>query len=194
MSENETSAQPQEPVKRKRGRPRKNPVEREAMREPQGKRWKMRANPNWEDMDATSLDVPDRYRVPPHMVPDGMSLQWVTSSVFGQDVPQHRSNFERNGWTPIHQDDFDGQFDGMFMPKGKTGEVTVDGLTLMARPKEITDRAKHREVVAAYEQVAIKEKALRGGDLPISLDASHPSAIKSNRITKSLERVEIPEK
>jgi hypothetical protein len=45
----------------------------------------------------------------------------------------------------------------------------------------------------AREQVAIKEAALRYGDLPIALDARHPSAVNSNRINKSFERVEVPE-
>ena len=185
------------PVKRPRGRPRKNPLiereaPREALREDQGKPLKMRAKPNWETMDAFGPETPDRYRIDPSLIPDGMSAQWVTDTVFGQGVPQHRSEFERGGWTPVHQDDFDGQFDGMFMPKGKQGEINVDGLVLMVRPEEITKKAHYKNRVKAHQQVAIKEQALRGGDLPISLDPSHPSAVRTNRISKSLERVEIP--
>ena len=68
----------------------------------------------------------------------------------------------------------------------------MDGLVLMARPKEINDAARRRDNLKAREQVQIKEKALRGGDLPVSLDASHPSAVRQNRINKSMERIEVP--
>lgn len=181
-------------IRRGPGRPKKAVADREPMREPMEKasRWKMRATPNWETMDASGSETPDRYRIDPSLVPDGMSLQWVTDSVYGQAMPRHRSDFERGGWTPVHQEDFDGQFDGLFMSKGQSGEINVDGLVLMARPKELTERAEHKNRMKAYEQVSIKERALRGGDLPVSLDPTHPSAISSNRVNKTLERVEIP--
>ena len=183
-------------VKRRPGRPRKNPeVEREVMREPvSSKRFKMRAAPNWETVDPDAVDSPDRLRINPDLIPAGMSAQWVTDSVIGQGVPQHRSEFERKGWTPVHQDDFDGQFDGLFMPKGAGGEINVEGLVLMMRPKEMSLKAERNDKRKAYEQVAIKEAALTGGDLPgVSLDTSHPSARNSNRIKKSREAIEIPD-
>lgn len=179
-------------VKRPRGRPRKNPVEREVVREPV-KTWKMRATPNWETVDPAAVDSPDRLRINKDLIPDGMSALWVTDSVLGQGVPQHRAEFERKGWTPVHQDDFDGQFNGMFMPKDRQGEINSDGLVLMMRPKQMTDKAELSNKRKAYEQVAIKEAALTGGDIGVTLDAQHPSAKNSNRIRKSVERIEIPE-
>jgi hypothetical protein len=195
MSEQEMQA---DDHKRGPGRPRKDAgVERDPQRNPDDqspRRFKMRATPNWESFDASSEETPDRLKIDPSLIPDGMSAQWVTDSIYGQSMAQHRAEFERKGWTPIHQDDFDGQFDGMFMPRGAKGEITVDGLVLMMRPKEITDRARFEDRRKAIEQVAIKEQALRGGDLPVSLDARHPSAVNSNRITKSVERIDIPDK
>ncbi len=177
-----------EEIKRPVGRPRKN---LEPKQPP--KQFKMRAKPNWENFDPTEDETPDRLRVPPDKVPEGMSLQWVTDSVYGQGVPQQRADVERQGGTPVHQDDFDGQFDGMFMPKGSTGEINVEGLVLMARPREFTHKAKLAEQRKAREQVFIKEQALRGGDIPIPLDPRHPSAISTNRITKTMERIAVPE-
>lgn len=177
-----------QPIKRPRGRPRKNPLERQPPRE-----YKMRARPNWETYDAGDEETPDKLRIRDGLIPEGMSAQWVTDSVLGQPVPQHRAQFERKGWTPVHQDDFDGQFNGMFMPKDAPGEINVDGLVLMMRPRELTNQARKKDRQAAYEQVAIKERALKGGDIPISLDARHPSAVNSNRITKTMERVVVPE-
>jgi len=176
-------------VKRGPGRPRKNPVPEAPKAEPKRK---MKAKPNWENYDASADETPDRLRISPDMVPDGMALQWVTDSVYGQPVPQHRADFERKGWTPVHQSDFDGIYDGMFMPKGIDGEIGVEGLVLMARPKEFSDKAKALDHRRAREQVFIKEQALRGGDIPISLDARHPSALGTNRINKSVERLDIP--
>jgi hypothetical protein len=63
----------------------------------------------------------------------------------------------------------------------------------MMRPKELNDRAKLRERRAAMEQVAIKEQALKGGDVGTSLDSRHATALQSNRISKSVERLTIPE-
>jgi hypothetical protein len=170
-------------------------VEREPVREAvSSKKFKMRAAPNWETVDPNAQDSPDRLRINPDLIPAGMSAQWVTDSVIGQGVPQHRSEFERRGWTPVHQDDFDGQFNGMFMPKDAEGEINVEGLVLMMRPKEMTLKAERENKRKAYEQVAIKEAALTGGDLPgVSLDTSHPSARNANRIRKSREALEIPE-
>lgn len=184
------------PVKRGRGRPRKTPlVEREPLRDevresPKTSKYKMRATPNWEDVDPLAGDSADRLKIDPGLIPDGMTAMWVTDSVLGQPVPQHRSEFERKGWTPVHQDDFDGQFNGMFMKKNAPGEINVEGLVLMMRPKELSDRAELQDRRRARNQVMIKEQALRGGDIPISLDTKHPSV--SNRINKTMERIEVP--
>ncbi len=178
---------------KRRGRPPKIRQEPVIEREPtRTKNFKMRARPNWETVDPNAMDSPDRLKIDPSLIPEGMSAQWVTDSVLGQGVPQHRADFERKGWTPVHQDDFDGQFDGMFMPKGKNGEINVEGLVLMMRPKEMTDKAELQNRRQAYNQVAIKEQALRGGDIPVTLDAQHESARRTNRINKTMERIEIP--
>jgi hypothetical protein len=190
MDETEARA----PVEKRRpGRPKKQPVvEREPLREPT--KYKMRAAPNWESVDPNASDSPDRLKIDPSLIPEGMSAMWVTDTVLGQGVPQHRSKFEQGGWTPIHQSDFDGQFNGMFMPRDAEGEINVEGLVLMMRPKELTARAEKADRRRAQEQVAIKEQALTGGDMPgVSLDARHQSATNTNRIRRSVERIEVPE-
>lgn len=181
------------PEKRPRGRPRKNPaVERDVKREPI--KHKMRAAPNWETVDPTADDSPDRLKINPDLIPEGMSALWVTDSVMGQSFHHHRSDFEKKGWTPVHQDDFDGQFNGMWMKRGDEGEINVGGLVLMMRPKQLTDKARKEDRRRAHEQVQIKEQAWRSGDLPgVSLDAQHPNAVKANRISRSIERITIPE-
>ena len=162
-------------------------------REPVSSKHKMKAKPNWEDVDLEAEETPDRLKIADHLIPDGMSLLWVTDSVYGQSMPQHRAKFERMGWTPVHQEDFDGQLNGLFMPAGAEGEIKSDGLVLMARPREMTEAAARKDARKAREQVLIKENALRSGDLPVTLDAAHPSAVQSNRISKSYERISIPD-
>lgn len=178
-------------VKRGPGRPRKNPIEREEMRPK--KTWKMRSSPNWESVDPTIEDSPDQLRIAPHLVPEGMSLQWVTEAVLGKPMPERLAGFERKGWTVVHNDDFDGQLDGLFNKKGAQEPIRKDGMVLVARPKEMTAKARRRDHMAALEKVKIKEQALRGGDVGTTLDAQHQTALRFNHITKSTERIAIPE-
>jgi hypothetical protein len=153
----------------------------------------MRAAPNWVDVDLSEADNPDKLHIPPSMVPEGMSFQWVTESVLGQPFAQHRAGFEKKGWTPVHQDDFDGQLDGMFMPKGAEGEIKMTGMVLMARPSEMTERAKRADKRAAMEQVQIKEQAWRHGDIGTTLDSRDQSAVGFNHIRKSVEKLVAPD-
>lgn len=181
-------------IKRGPGRPRKvSYIERDPMREATQKPLKMRAKPNWESIDPNAPDTPDRLHIDASLIPEGMSLQWVTNSVFGQETPQHRSKFEARGWTPVHQEDFDGQFNGLFGSRDAPGEINVDGLVLMARPIELTQAATKREKIKAMDQVRLKEQGLLSGDVNTGFDPTHPSAIRSNKINKTLERIEIPE-
>lgn len=155
-----------------------------------GRQWKFKVKPNWEGMNPNE-DNPDRFHIPREMLPEGYDFQWVTHTVYGQEMVQHRADFERHGWTPAHQEDFDGRFDGMFMPRGQEGEINNGGLVLMYRPMELSIEAKKKELRAAKEQLAIKEAALRGGDLPgVSLDTQHESV--RNKVSRSWERIAVP--
>ncbi len=152
--------------------------------------WTIGDIPNWESNEGAESRS-DRLHIPAHMHPEGMTLQWITTSVYGQDMSQHRMGYERMGWTPVDPQGGDGRFDGMYMPKGYKGEINVDGLVLMMRPEEMTRKARHLEKMEALERVAIKEQQLRGGDLGIP-GADHPSALRTNKISRSLEQITIP--
>ena len=159
------------------------------------KTWNMKAKPNWEEYGATDDEAtPDRLRIDRSLFPEGMDLVWVTNSVFGQPMPDRRQVFEKRGWTPVHQTDFDGQFNGMFMKKDDPGEITVDGSVLMARPVEISEKARQVDRRAALNQVRLKEQSWRAGDIGTTLDSRHESALTSNRINRTIERLDIPEK
>jgi hypothetical protein len=122
-------------------------------------------------------------------VPDGMSYQWITDSIFGQHQPQRRSRFERKGWLPVPAE----RHDGVWTPRGYDGEINVDGCVLMERPAEYTKMARDHDKRKAREQVWIKEQQLRGGDVGVTLDSQHRSALNSNKISKSYEPIRIPD-
>jgi hypothetical protein len=107
-----------------------------------------------EDFTYTIDEDEDRLKVPPEMIPDGMSYQWITDSIFGQSQPQRRARFERKGWMPVPSE----RHDGIWMPKGYRGEINVDGLVLMERPAEYTNMAVKNDKKKAREQVWIKEQ------------------------------------
>ena len=179
-----------------KGVPRKPKIESSAPQAqpapPPVRRSVMKAKPNWEEYDA-SEDSEDRLHIGKDLFPPGFDFQWIVDSVYGQQMPQHRAQFERKGWTPVHQEDFDSVFDGKFMPKGAQGEINVDGLVLMARPLEFSIRAKQADQRKAVEAVQIKQQQIMGGEMPgVSLDSRHPSAVKSNRINRTYEPVPIP--
>jgi hypothetical protein len=182
-------------IRRGRGRPSKSPIEREPQRE--SNKFKMRSNPNWETVDPFAEDTPDQLRIMPSLIPEGLSFQWVTESIYGKPMPERLAMFERKGWTVVHNDDFDGQLDGLYNKRGSTEPVRKDGMVLVARPVEMTIKARARDKQQALEKVRIKEQALFGGELlsekGVTLDATHRSAVGFNRINKSVERLTIPD-
>lgn len=157
---------------------------------------KMKARPNWEgdDFVGVGMDGVDRLRIDPAIVQDlyrdGVALQWVTKSVRGQETPQELSKMTRGGWTPVHQSDFDGLLDGMFMPKGQDDVITVDDCMLVARPVEIHEKARRSRDRDAVRPLQITEEQL-GHGIPNVTGSNHKSV--NNSIKKSVERVEIPE-
>ena len=176
--------------------PRKNPgIEREPKHE--APRWTMKARSDWSEFTSVD-DFGEAHVSPQHIdpaeIPEGFDMRWVTDSVYGKPFAEWRANAERNGWAPVNPEDFDHQFDGRWAPKGAQGECRVEGQVLMARPLHLSQRAKVKDNRAALEQVFIKEQALTGGNMKgVSLDTTHKSALQSNRINKSYERVSIPE-
>ena len=188
------------PVKRGPGRPPKaKPAEAEAA--PSPSKFKMKAKPNWEEISPLDEQTPDKYKFPPSIeakLPTDLSFQWVRNTIVGQEDPQWRGGFEKTGWTPVHQEDFDGLLDGVFMRKGDASEINVGGMVLMARPKELSDKAKLQQQREARQQVAIREQALLNGDVGVTLDGTHKSALSTNRINRQFDggfqRLSVPEK
>ena len=160
---------------------------------PSGSRWIMKAG-RWDEsaIEDVSGESGDMLRISEDLLPEGITLQWVTSTVYGQEQPQHRAKFERAGWIPVHPEDFDGRFDSMFAPKGVKGGINRDGLVLMAKPTDLVEKSRRKDHADARRQVQIKEQALYGGEID-AMGADHPSATKFNHVRRSMEPVRIPE-
>jgi hypothetical protein len=176
------------PIKRKAGRPKgaKNKPKTEPdMREPM--REALRDDKAFIYKPDEEID---RLRVPKEMIPDGMEYLWVTSSIYGQPQPQRLARFQKQGWVPVPAS----RHDGLFMPKGWQGAIEIDGLVLHERSKKISDMARAHEINKARNQLRTKEMQLLGGGMDgVTLDTQHPTALRTNRINKSYEKIEIPE-
>ena len=132
-------------------------------------------------------------RLEKHEYPQDFDLQWVTVAVWGRPEMQNRARYERGGWVAVHQEDFGGLYRGRFMPSNVEGEITKDGLVLMARSKSWSDRAKSIDINRARQRVQIKEQQLRMGDLNgVTLAPDHPTAVRSNIIERSIDTVSMP--
>jgi hypothetical protein len=129
--------------------------------------------------------------IDPKDFPDQFDLQWVTSEVFGQPT-NRRMRFEQRGWESVHGDDFDGRYDGRFMPAGHNGEIKMEGMVLMARPKAWSNKARQEDQRAAQQAVRVKADQLGAGQIPGVTGADHPSALRSNYLRKQVGRLEVP--
>jgi hypothetical protein len=169
---------------------------REPMREakrPEAPKLTMKNRPTgWDDVVEIEMDSADPLHIDPSQVPEGFSMRWVMDTCFGKSFPEHRSQAERNGWTPVDPTgDFDGKFAYLATVTGGK-EIRRDGLCLMARPKELSDRSRLAERMAAAVPMGEIHKKLHGG---VDVEGGdHISARKFNHVKRSIERLEIPEK
>ena len=151
--------------------------------------WTMKAGNNW-DGAVLEDDLPDRFHIPKDQFPEGMDLQWVTETVFGQNM-QRLAKFEKAGWTPVHASDFDGRFAGRWTTKGADEYIKDGGVILCARPIEISLERKKQEDNRAKQELRMKEQAFLGGGIDAS-GANHPSATRFNHINRTVERIDVP--
>lgn len=98
----------------------------------------------------------DKYRIDPHMIPDGWSYEWKRKSVLGKDDPSYQVELERKGWEPVPA-----ARHPSYMPDGgKYVTIERDGMVLMERPLELTIEARQIEHRKARLQVRNKEEQL----------------------------------
>lgn len=92
----------------------------------------------------------NRFEIEHDRIPEGMSYQWIATTVIGKDNREELVAMQQNGWTPV--------------PAGRHPELTGakpddetpierGGQMLHERPAEITDMVRDDEAEAAAEQM-----------------------------------------
>jgi|SRR6516225_5417542 hypothetical protein len=120
---------------------------------------------------------------------DGYVVEWKAVEVLGQ--PQKEGSWLSNGWEPCLRSDFGGLLKNIGDQGGPDdSHVQVGGLTLMIRPKQMHDVAKQHQKREAQDNVDQIQGLLNHG-IPVR-GGSHPTALRSNKINRSYERIEIP--
>lgn len=110
----------------------------------------------------------------------GFDLQWCTQSVFGQEQTRHWTQLQMNGWEPLCEEMFPGQ------------DVFVGGVVLCARPMTISRKARKLEAEKARAPIVGREQMLGISGVPGVTGGNHPSALRHNRISRTIEKIEIP--
>lgn len=141
------------------------------------------------DRQAALEEENDMLHIPDEIIPDGMRYNWKTLSVLGMQQSRRFGRYEATGWSPVPAS----RHPGLFTPRDYEGQIEYDGLVLMEKPEELCRQTEAREYMKARGQVQAKEQQLKGGDVGTTLDGRHKSALRTNKINKSYERIDIPE-
>lgn len=189
MSDQHTESE----IKRGPGRPRIHPVREEPIRSSSAREVKI-ADALGRARSKTRTRIGahhDKFHIPPHLIPDGVSLQWITHENAGKPEIQRVQSFIANGWEPVPAD----WFPGMFLPDGSNEHILVEGLGLYWRPMELTEQARAEEQEAAYRAVRGNEERMLGGVADaVKFDTQHPTARRVTSLHKTKERyIPIPD-
>lgn len=88
--------------------------------------------------------------------PPGWTYEWKTHTVFNKSFPHYTNQLLRSGWAPVpasrHRE--------LLFPEYTDESIILDGLMLMERPRELTERRRMRERIKATEQVRNSELKL----------------------------------
>jgi len=126
-------------------------------------------NPVYRKRDQTNepFAIPDDLREP------GWDYQWIRTSVHGQEDISNQVNMQEQGWRFV-QANRKG-WDGRFMPKGYTGAIFKDGLSLVERPMTLTDEARRESQQKVREQSKAQREQF-GMALPSGFSGDTPAA------------------
>ena len=80
----------------------------------------------------------DRFAFDRAIIPQGWDYQWKTKTIKNWEWVDHQVELANNGWTAVPAE----RHDGVFMPRGFTGNVERGGLILMERDMRLTIRAR----------------------------------------------------
>ncbi len=161
------------------------PPMRTSMREDDLARAKARTAEILDD-DSMLTTGEDKFHVDASVIPDGWVYQWKRDTVYNKPDAQYRTIIDRGGWqnvpTERHPE---------LMPPGSPDQyIHLDGLMLMERPKEVDDKVRARDLLAARNQVRAKEEQLASAPPGTFERGTHPGA--PVRVGKGYSPVDIP--
>jgi hypothetical protein len=105
-----------------------------------------------EDIDTT---VYDKFYIDPRDIPDGWDYNWKRYETLGMKDGSYEVELAQAGWEPV-----DSARHPHMMPLNHNGPIIREGMILMERPAEISNRAKFIELQEARRVVSEKERAL----------------------------------
>lgn len=149
----------------------------------------------WDVDPVSEDDTPNVLYIPREVYPDGIEFMWGTRSIRGQDTPQIRSGYFKDGWREVHDEDFQGsrfwEYSRNRWARDDSGYICYEACILLGQREEITFKAEAKRVRMAKEQLLIREQSITGGGMNAT-GAEHPSALAHNKIQRTVERIEIP--
>jgi hypothetical protein len=113
---------------------------------------------------------------------NNLDAQWITKEIYGQPQDRHFGNLLANGWVPVEQNAVPG-----------LGVSEIGGSVLCVRPMAISEKARKAEKAKAQEILDLRRQQFQTEGVPLPSGAGrHPTAVTSNRLNRSLERIDIP--
>ena len=88
--------------------------------------------------------------------PPGWIYEWKTHSVWNKEYPQYVSGLQRTGWSPVQA----ARHRELLFPEYEGENIIIDGMILMERPKELTEKARARSYQLAIDVVRNSERKL----------------------------------
>lgn len=89
--------------------------------------------------------------------PPGWTYEWKLYSVFNKEYPQYLAGLKHQGWSPVPAS----RVRHLLYDEYTDENCVVDGLILMERPKELTDRRRKQDHDFAVHQIKSKEEAAK---------------------------------
>jgi hypothetical protein len=114
---------------------------------------------------------------------DGLDFKWMRESIFGWRDDKNIARHMKNGWTPVEPGDLEG-----------IENVREGGLQLVARPKQISDKARAIQEAEAVQPVHVmRARAGEGIDVSMPGGGEHSTARSYNKIKVSREGIQVPD-
>lgn len=101
-------------------------------------------------------DGDNQFDIDRSIIPPGWDYEWKRMTVYGQRDAAYEVSLARGGWEPVPLSRHPSE-----MPVGWAGNtIERDGMQLMERPLEITERVRERARKNASEQLRSKQEQL----------------------------------